>query len=115
MPGTLEFDVELLRKEKNVERVNHLIKFIKELEEDLECVVCLETGESPLYCCQEQHLVCSTCRPRVRETGQCPYCRVQYPGGDLFRHRLAERNAEKLRGLKEELIQLQLQLSTAQD
>ena len=108
----------------NHDLVNHLTNsitekdaFIKELEEDLECVVCLETGESPLYCCQDQHLVCSTCRPRVR--GRCPSCRVKYLGGDLLSHRAAERNAERLRRLRTELTQLKTDLdnhlSTAQD
>ena len=79
MPGTVEFDVELLKTEKNNEKVKYLVESItdkeatlKELEAELECVVCLETGSSPLYCCQEQHLVCSTCMPGVLETGKCP-------------------------------------------
>ena len=106
--------------------VNHLNRFIrqresaiKELEEELECVVCLEPGESPLYCCQDQHLICSTCRPGVRERGRCPSCRARYPGGDLLTHRAAERNAERLRRFRSELTQLKTDLdnhlSTAQD
>ena len=31
MPGTVEFDLELLRKEKNDGKVDHLVKSIKEL------------------------------------------------------------------------------------
>ena len=81
---------------------------IKELEEEVQCVVCLKPGESPLYCCQDQHLVCSTCRPRVR--GRCPSCRVKYLGGDLLSHRAAERNAERLRRLRTELTQLKTDL-----
>ena len=60
MPGTVEFDVELLKTEKNNEKVKYLVESItekeatlKELEAELECVVCLEIGSSPLYCCQE--------------------------------------------------------------
>ena len=113
MPGTPEFEVELLKKEK----VNYLIKSItekeatlKQLEEKLECVVCLETGSSPLYCCQEQHLVCSTCMPGVRRTGQCPACRAPYPGGDLLRHRFAERTAERLGALRQDLDNLRTEL-----
>ena len=97
----------------NNERVKYLVDSItdkeatlKELEEELECVVCLETGSSPLYCCQEQHLVCSTCRPGVRRTGKCPSCRAPYPGGDLFRHRFAERTAERLGALRQDLDNL---------
>ena len=110
----------------NHDLVNHLTNsitekdaFIKELEEEVECVVCLETGESPLYCCEEQHLICSTCRPRVRERGRCPSCRVRLQGGDLLSHRAADRSAERLRGLRSELTQLKTDLdnhlSTAQD
>ena len=113
IPGTPEFDVELLKKEK----VNYLIKSItekeatlNELEAELECVVCLETGSSPLYCCQEQHLVCSTCRPGVLGTGKCPSCRARYPGGDLLRHRFAERTAERLGDLRQELANLRTEL-----
>ena len=69
----------------------------------MECIVCLEAGQAPLYCCQEQHLVCSDCMPGVRETGQCPSCRLRYPGGDLLRHRAAERTAARLGGLRGQL------------
>ena len=110
IPGTPEFEVELLKKEK----VNYLTKekeaTLKELEAELECVVCLETGSSPLYCCQEQHLVCSTCMPGVLETGKCPSCRAPYPGGDLLRHRFAERTAERLGALRQELDSLRTEL-----
>ena len=117
IPGTVEFDVELLKKGKDNERVIYLVNSVadkeatlKELEEELECVVCLETGSSPLYCCQEQHLVCSTCMPGVRRTGKCPSCRAPYPGGDLLRHRFAERTAERLGALRQELDNLRTEL-----
>ena len=119
MPGTAEFDVELLKTEKNNEKVKYLVESItekeatlKELEAELECVVCLDTGSFPLYCCQEQHLVCSTCRPGVRRTGQCPTCRAPYPGGDLLRHRFAERTAERLGALRQDLDNLRTELDT---
>ena len=108
----LEADFELLKKEKN-ERVKYLVRSITEMEvtlRELECVVCLETGSFPLYCCQEQHLVCSTCRPGVRRTGKCPSCRAPYPGGDLLRHRFAERTAERLGDLRQELANLRTEL-----
>ena len=117
VPGTVEFDVELLKTEINNERVKYLVNSItdkeatlKELEAELECVVCLETGSSPLYCCQEQHLVCSSCMPGVRRTGKCPSCRAPYPGGDLLRHRFAERTAERLGALRQELTKLRAEL-----
>ena len=122
IPGTAEFEIERLRKDiKNVNEnmKNHLIesiiekeKTIRELEEDLECDVCLETAQSPIYCCQEQHLVCSDCRPKIRNTRQCPSCRVRYPGGDLLRHRAAERTAVRLGTIREELRNLTTRLQT---
>ena len=64
--------------------------------------MCLETAEGDIYSCQEQHLICSTCRPKVTE---CPECRVAYKF-PLRRHRYAEKTAVELRKLREELSQL---------
>merc|ERR1712117_895271 len=69
------------------ENTNRLLDFmaksIKEKEADLECPVCMETAEVPIFMCQEMHLICSTCRPKVKE---CPECRVAYQGAPR-RHR----------------------------
>ena len=70
------------------------------------------------HICQEQHLICSHCRPKVKE---CPECRVVYQGPprrhrsvarvnmmakhiDIFRY--AEKTAEELRKLEQEFAQL---------
>ena len=66
---------------------------IKELEEELECPVCLEVANmAPIYKCQEDHLVCrsqtfsrfqerffvfSRCRPKLED---CPQCRAIFCG-----------------------------------
>ena len=113
IPGTLEFDNNLLKKNLNknlTKSIKEKEDLIKELEEDLECIVCMETSKAPIYCCQEQHLVCSDCRPRIRQTGQCPSCRVRYPGGELLRHRAAERTAVRLGTIREELRNLNIEL-----
>ena len=34
-------------------------------ERDLECSICLEVSIAPIYCCDEQHIICSDCRPKV--------------------------------------------------
>ena len=47
-------------------------------EVELECPVCLETASSPIYMCQEQHLVSSSCRPKI---STCPECREPYTEG----------------------------------
>ena len=119
--GIQETKVELREEVNNVsgdivnlliENMEERLNIIKDLEEELECIVCLETAQAPLYCCQEQHLVCSDCRPRIRETGECPSCRVRYPGGELLRHRAAERTAVRLGTIREELSQLIIELDT---
>ena len=52
-----------------------LSKAIKEKEADLKCPVCLETAEAPIFTCQEMHLICANCRPKLKE---CPECRAPY-------------------------------------
>ena len=55
--------------------MDFLSQSIKEKEEHLECPVCLETAEAPIYTCQEMHLICANCRPKLKE---CPECRAPY-------------------------------------
>ena len=71
---------------------------IRAKESDLECPVCLETPEGEIFCCVEQHLVCSNCRPNVRK---CPQCRQPYPPTPM-RHRYAEMMVGELKRLREE-------------
>ena len=52
-----------------------LKKSIKEKELGLECPVCLETADIPIFCCTLQHPICSICRPNVKD---CPTCREPY-------------------------------------
>ena len=66
---------------------------IKEKESDLECPVCLETADIPIYCCIRQHLICSSCRTDIKE---CPVCRVIYRRNPV-RHRYAEKTVEELK------------------
>ena len=110
--NTLEINVSCIELDENVTKPdassvnNHnnkylefLLKSIKEKEADLECPVCLETAEGEIYSCPEQHLLCSSCGPRV---GECPECRAQYRDPPR-RHRYAERMAAELRNLRQEL------------
>ena len=82
-------------------------KAIREKESDLECPVCLETAGGKIFCCVEQHLVCSQCRPRVVE---CPQCRQPYPPTPL-RHRYAEKSVGELERLREELGRIVVELN----
>ena len=40
-------------------------KKIEAKESDLECPVCFEVCAPPIYSCDEQHIICSECRPKV--------------------------------------------------
>ena len=75
--------------------INFLAKSIKDKEADLECPVCMETADIPIYACQQMHLICANCRPKVES---CPECREKYQ--DMRRHRYAEKTADELKDLK---------------
>ena len=49
-----------------------LIEFISSKilakEEELECPVCFEVASPPIFACNDLHLICSHCRPKVRNT-----------------------------------------------
>ena len=91
-----------VKKESTSRMVEFLATSIKEKESDLECPVCLETAEVPIFMCPEMHLICSNCRPKVKE---CPECRVVYTGQPR-RHRYAEKTAEELKKLRAEFKEL---------
>ena len=80
----------------NEEFLKFIDKQISEKEKELECPVCLDIACSPIFMCSEQHLICSTCRPKL---SNCPECRVVYKGKNR-RHRYAEKTAEELERLK---------------
>ena len=74
---------------------------IKEMEEELECPVCLEVCQpGPIFKCSEDHLVCRDCTPRMTE---CPMCREEFTLATSKRFRGAERQAERLVALKKQL------------
>ena len=80
--------------------LDFLSNSIKEKEADLECPVCLETAEIPIYTCHQMHLICSKCRPKLNV---CPEDREEYQ--DMRRHRYAEKTSEELKKLKEMLVE----------
>eukprot|EP00092_Neocalanus_flemingeri_P026640 GFUD01028875.1.p1 GENE.GFUD01028875.1~~GFUD01028875.1.p1 ORF type:complete len:813 (-),score=199.48 GFUD01028875.1:264-2702(-) len=85
-------------KENTSRLLDFMAGSIKEKENDLECPVCFETADVPIFMCSEMHLICSSCYPKIRE---CPECRVPYIGA-AKRHRYAEKTAEELRKLRKE-------------
>ena len=84
------------------ERLLLLLKnSIKDKETDLECPVCFEVAEVPIYSCHESHVICNSCLPKLTS---CPACRQSLQGkGKPKRHRYAEKSAEELKRLREEL------------
>merc|ERR1712130_1098971 len=75
--------------------LQNINKKIEDKESDLECPVCLEVSSSPIFSCDEQHIICSDCRPKV---SICPECREPYPDKPR-RHRYAEKAAKELEAL----------------
>lgn len=78
------------------ELLRFITKQIEDMEKEMECPVCLEVAMSPIYKCEDDHLICSHCRMKVKN---CPVCRMIYPEGGPKRYRGAERQAEKLEDL----------------
>ena len=72
---------------------------IREKESSLECPVCFEIADIPIFRCTKEHLICPKCRPRVRD---CPVCRETYRGPPE-RHRFAEKMVDELSRLREQL------------
>ena len=77
---------------------------IEEKEASLECPVCLETADIPIFRCTKEHLICSKCRHRLSD---CPVCRTTYQG-DPERYRFAEKIVKELRKLKEDLVVMKM-------
>jgi len=62
-----------------------------EVEAELECPVCLELSQPPIYQCPEGHIVCSACKPLLKT---CPQCDTKYTDPPI-RCRFAEKLAQK--------------------
>ena len=73
---------------------------IKRKELSLECPVCTELAEAPIYCCSEQHLICKDCKGQV---DRCPICREIYGRQGARRHRGAEQVFEEIKELRSRL------------
>ena len=48
---------------------------LQELEQELECPVCMEISRPPIYQCEEGHIICAACKPILT---QCPSCSSAY-------------------------------------
>ena len=63
------------RQQANQKLLAYIDQQISSKESSLECPVCLEVASTPIFMCEEQHLLCGSCRPRIQA---CPECRLQY-------------------------------------
>merc|ERR1711879_551341 len=111
--GIVEVDKEDFERTEKQTLISFLTKSIEDKKEairvtesELECPVCLETAGGEIFCCVEQHLVCSQCRPRVMK---CPQCRQSYPPTPI-RHRYAEKMVGELERLREELARIVVEI-----
>ena len=51
---------------ESLELLSEYNSLIESRGKELECPVCLEVASPPLFCCEDQHLICSQCRPEVQ-------------------------------------------------
>ena len=49
----------------NLQLLHYIDNKIETKEKELECPVCLEVASVPIFMCDESHLICSSCRPKV--------------------------------------------------
>ena len=63
-PDTVSDTVDKMKPETQ-KLLFHINRKIEAKEADLECPVCLEVSRPPIYSCEEQHIICSDCRPKV--------------------------------------------------
>ena len=89
-------------KEQKLKSLRILTRSIKEKKTDLECPVCFETAQIPIFMCSEMHLISNRYRPKVHE---CPECRLPYTGSSK-RKKFAEKTAGDLKKLKKEFDNL---------
>jgi len=92
--------------------VEHLKQQISSMEQELECPVCLEVSEVPIYTCPSQHHICAKCWSDVKsqdyESGRypcrrpCPVCR-QYIQDPPAKHRSLEKMAQQLKQARAKL------------
>merc|ERR1740137_51114 len=83
----------------NLAMKEFLRETIAKKESDLTCPVCYLVASPPVYKCPREHLICSSCLPRLRT---CPTCRSGFSKNDKI-FRLAEENWRELQKLKSKL------------
>jgi len=62
-----------------------------EVESELECPVCMEICRPPIYQCGEGHIICSNCKPLLKQCSQCEGLYSDPPIRCRFAEKLAAR------------------------
>ena len=81
---------------QSVQMFDLITDHIAEKKRDLECPVCTDVAQPPIYMCRDSHLICSIC---VTMLNKCPTCREVYIK-PILRNRMAERILEDLQKLQ---------------
>ena len=71
-PKTPELLVEIDRqiKAKLVGHIEEIDRQIEAKEKELECPICFDVASPPIFRCDELHIICSDCRPKVEKISQ---------------------------------------------
>ena len=56
----------IVARPENLELFDYINSQIEAKEKELECPVCLEVAAAPIFSCEDQHIICSHCRPKVK-------------------------------------------------
>ena len=56
----------IVAQPENLELFDYINSQIEAKEKELECPVCLEVAAAPIFSCEDQHIICSHCRPKVK-------------------------------------------------
>lgn len=78
---------------------NELLILMEEKKERLMCPACIDLPSGKIFCCSNQHVICSTCLPRL-VGNTCPSCREAL-GARPRRHIHAEAGVRELQRLRE--------------
>ena len=71
-PKTPELLVEIDRqiKAKLVGHIEEIDRQIEAKEKELECPICFDVASPPIFRCDELHIICFDCRPKVKKISQ---------------------------------------------
>ena len=60
-------------KTQDLQLLEYIDHKIEVKEKELECPVCLEVASAPIFTCDDLHLICSSCRPKVGCLATCTF------------------------------------------